>query len=130
VTDMHTELLENLNFNGQATPHLGAHMGYMKIQMWWHTRCCYVWLRALCQTLLLSYCSNTSDIPTFYCISAIVTQHIKSDVLLYLVTLATYFSCYPPIIRPTRNSNFKVHSTSFSNGIPLFTLKDCKLRKF
>jgi hypothetical protein len=42
--------------------------------------------------------------------------------------LATCFGRYPAIIMPTRNSVVKVHSTSFSNGIPLFTLKTLSLR--
>ena len=37
--------------------------------------------------------------------------------------LATCFGRYPAIIRPTRNIVVKVHSTIFSTGIPLFTLK-------
>ena len=44
--------------------------------------------------------------------------------------LATCFGHYTAIIRPTRNSNGKVYSTGFSKRIPLFTLKDCKLRGF
>ena len=48
-----------------------------------------------------------------YCISAVVTQRIQSDVLLHLITQATCFGRYPTIIRPIRNSNVKVYLTSF-----------------
>ena len=47
-----------------------------------------------------------------------------------LLHLATCFVPYPAIIRPTRSGNVKVHSTSLSTGIPLFTLKDCKLFQY
>ena len=58
-----------------------------------------------------------------YCISAVVTQHIKSAVILQLVTFGNMFRPLPGHHQAKKNINIKVHSTSFSNGIPLFTLK-------
>jgi len=56
-----------------------------------------------------------------YCINAVITQHIKSSVLLHLVTFGYMF-------RPFTLKDFKLCLQSFNvNGIPLEKLVECTL---
>jgi len=53
---------------------------------------------------------------TFYWISTVVTQRIKSDAWHNWLHSATCFGRHPAITRPTRNNVVKVHSLVFPMG--------------
>ena len=73
-------------------------------------------------------CSKSWKLNCGYSILLPSLHNIQNHMYCYMwLYLAICFGCYSAIIRPKSNSVVKAHSTSFSNGIPLFALKECKI---